>query len=69
MVGDYNADLIVDGCVLVELTIAAEYDKRDEAQLLNELKATGIKVGLILNFGRSRLWHKGLVSKSVFIRG
>ena len=47
VVGDYDADVIVDGCVVVEIKIAAEYDKRDEAQLLNELKATGQKVGLL----------------------
>src|SRR5437762_12363420 len=45
-VGDYDADLIVNDCVLVEIKIASEYDKRDEAQLLNELKATGMKLGL-----------------------
>jgi GxxExxY protein len=61
VVGDYEADLIVDGCVLVEIKIATEYDKRDEAQLLNELKATGMKVGLVLNFGRTKLSHKRLV--------
>ena len=61
MVGDYDADLIVDGCGVVEIKTAPDYDKRDEAQLLNELKATGIKVGLLLNFGRTRLAHKRLV--------
>ena len=61
VVGDYDADLIVDGCVVVEIKTAPDYDKRDEAQLLNELKATGIKVGLLLNFGRTSLAHKRLV--------
>ncbi len=61
VVGDYDADLVVDNCVLVEIKIAAEYDKRDEAQLLNELKATGQKVGLLVNFGRARVTHKRLV--------
>ncbi len=61
VVGDYDADLLVDGCVIVEIKIAAEYDKRDEAQLLNELKATGIKVGLVVNFGRTTLAYKRLV--------
>ena len=59
--GEYDADLLVDGCVVVEIEIAPEYDKRDEAQLLNELKASGIKVGLLLNFGRRKLEHKRLV--------
>ncbi len=61
VVGDYEADLIIDDCVLVEIKIAAEYDKRDEAQLLNELKATGQKVGLLLNFGRTKVAHKRLI--------
>src|ERR1700692_3219990 len=49
VVGDYDADLVVGGCVAVELKVALQYDKRDEAQLLNELKATGIKIGLLIN--------------------
>ncbi len=61
VVGDYEADLIIDDCVLVEIKIAAEYDKRNEAQLLNELKATGQKVGLLLNFGRTKVAHKRLI--------
>ena len=58
VVGDYDADLIVADVVLVELKIAPQYDKRDEAQLLNALKATGLKVGLL---GRSKVEFKRLV--------
>ena len=61
VVGDYDADLVVDDCVAVEIKINPQYDKRDEAQLLNELKATGLKVGLLLNFGRSKVEYKRLV--------
>ncbi len=61
VVGDYDADLIVDGCVAVEIKVAPQYDKRDEAQLLNELKATGLKVGMLLNFWRAKLEYKRLV--------
>jgi GxxExxY protein len=61
VVVDYDADLIVDGCVAVEIKVAPQYDKRDEAQLLNELKATGLKVGMLLNFGRAKLEYKRLV--------
>jgi GxxExxY protein len=60
-VGEYDADLIVDDSVLVEIKIAPQYDKRDEAQLLNMLKATGIKVGVLVNFGRSKVEYKRLV--------
>ena len=61
VVGDYDADVLVDGCVVVEIKVAPQYDKRDEAQLLNELKATGLKVGLLINFGRNKVEYKRLV--------
>ena len=54
-VGDYAADLFVDGKVVVELKVSADYNSEDEAQLLNELKATGTKVGLLINFGRRKV--------------
>jgi GxxExxY protein len=60
-VGDYAADLLVAKRVLVELKIAPEYQTADEAQLLNELKATGIKVGLLINFGRTKVEFKRMV--------
>ena len=59
IVGDYDADLIVDGCVTVEIKVSPQYDKR--AQLLNELKATGLKVGMLVNFGRTKVEYKRLV--------
>ena len=61
VVGDYDSDLIVGGCVLVELKVNPQYDRRDEAQLLNVLKATGLKVGLLVNFGRTKVEYKRLV--------
>jgi GxxExxY protein len=50
LVGNYAADLLVDGVVIVEIKVAPDYNSADEAQLINELKATGIKVGLLINF-------------------
>ncbi len=61
VVGDYDADVLVDGCVVVEIKVAPQYDKRDEAQLLNEPKATDLKVGLLINFGRNKVEYKRLV--------
>jgi len=60
-VGDYCADLWVADRVLVELKVAPEYQIADEAQLLKELKATGIKVGLLINFGRFKVEFKRMV--------
>jgi GxxExxY protein len=69
VVGDYDIDVLVDSCVAVEVKVAPQYDKRDEAQLLNELKATGLKVGLLVNFGRRKSSTNASSSKSVFVRG
>lgn len=61
VVGDYRADLMVDEVVVVELKVAKNYQSADEAQLLNELKATGIRVGLLINFGREKVEFKRMV--------
>lgn len=61
LVGNYQADLLVNDCVIVELKVAEKYNSLDEAQLLNELKATGIKVGLLVNFGRHKAEFKRFV--------
>jgi len=50
-VGDFRADLLVDGRVLLELKAAHTIDQAHEKQLLNYLRATDIEVGLLLNFG------------------
>jgi len=50
-VGEYFADLFVNSCVIVELKAAEKLCDEHHAQLLNYLKATGIEVGLLLNFG------------------
>jgi GxxExxY protein len=55
IVGEYDADLIVAGSVVVEIKVNPQYEKRDEAHLLNELKAIGLKVGLLVNFGRTKV--------------
>ncbi len=61
VVGDYQVDLLVADNVIVELKVAKEYQTADEAQLLNELKATGIKIGLLINFGRSKVEFKRFI--------
>ena len=47
----YRLDLLVDGKVIVELKAVEELADAHHAQLLNYLKATGIEIGLLLNFG------------------
>jgi len=61
VVGEYDGDVIVNDAVLIEIKIAPQYDKRDEAQLLNVLKAAGLKIGILLNFGRYKVEYKRLI--------
>jgi GxxExxY protein len=61
IVGEFRADLFVNDAVMVELKTAKNYNAEDEPQLLNELKATGIKVGLLINFGRTKVEFKRMV--------
>ena len=61
VVGEYRADLFVNDAVIVELKVAKNYMPEDEPQLLNELKATGIKVGLLVNYGRTKVEFKRMV--------
>ena len=51
IVGEYFADILVDGKVIVEIKAARNLTLENEAQLLNYLKATDKEVGLLLNFG------------------
>jgi GxxExxY protein len=58
VVGDYRADFVVAGKVIVELKAIKKLSQIEEAQLMNYLKATGIEVGLLLNFGSISLEHE-----------
>lgn len=55
IVGDFVADMLIDGRLIVELKAAVSIEPGHEAQILNYLAATGIGLGLLLNFGASRL--------------
>lgn len=51
VIGEYYADLVVEDKVLIELKAVNELVRAHEVQLVNYLKATGMKVGLLINFG------------------
>jgi GxxExxY protein len=57
-VGNYLADFVVAEAVIVELKATRGLTQIDEAQLINYLKATEYRVGLLLNFGPRSLEHK-----------
>ena len=75
IVGDYVADFLVEGSVLVELKATRALDDIHMAQCLNYLKATGLKVCLLINFGQPRIEVKRIVNgfsdqrSSAFIGG
>ena len=60
-VGVYIADIIVDEKVVLELKACKELSGEHMAQTLNYLKATDLKVGLLINFGSSKLEFKRLI--------
>jgi len=49
-VGEYLADIVIEGQVILELKAVESLQKIHEAQILNYLKATGYGVGLLVNF-------------------
>lgn len=61
VVGDYFADILVEDQVIVELKTVERIERIHEAQVLNYLKATGLKVGLLVNFKHSKATVKRLV--------
>ena|SRR5579863_1317978 len=61
VVGDYLADLLVEQKIVVELKTDPAYLTVHEAQLLNELRGTGMKVGYLINFGRERVDYKRMI--------
>jgi GxxExxY protein len=48
---EFIADLICFGKIIIELKAQESLSGKEEAQVLNYLKATGIKVGVVINFG------------------
>ncbi len=60
-VGDFYADLFVEEKVIVELKAVKTLAPEHQAQVINYLKASGIEVGLLINFGPPKIEYKRLV--------
>ena len=60
-VGIYQADLVVDGRVLVELKAVRDLNDIHRAQCINYLRATGLKLCLLINFGNPRVEFKRII--------
>ena len=51
IIGNFRADIVVEDKVIIEIKAISALNSQHEAQLLNYLKATGIRIGLLVNFG------------------
>ena len=58
VVGDFAADMLVEGVVMVENKAVQALAPAHEVQLVNYLTATGVEIGLLLNFGAEKLQFK-----------
>lgn len=63
-VGHFEADMLIEKCVLLELKATRALDRSHVAQLRNYLRATDIEVGLLLNFGLRPEFRRLLFSNS-----
>ena len=57
-VGDFFADILVEEKIIIELKAAKSIAPEHQAQLINYLNATGIEVGLLVNFGPTKLEYR-----------
>jgi GxxExxY protein len=57
----FEADFICDNYVIVEIKALSALTNEHQSQVLNYLKATGIKVGILINFGSKSLEHKRMI--------
>jgi GxxExxY protein len=55
IVGDYIPDLLVNTCLIIEIKAVSSIDTVHRQQVLNYLRASDLRLGLLLNFGRARL--------------
>ncbi|MEW5944478.1 MAG: GxxExxY protein [Pseudomonadota bacterium] len=60
-IGEYCADILVENKIILELKAVEAISDAHRAQALNYLKATNLRLALILNFGKQRLEHERLV--------
>ncbi len=58
---EYSADFICFDKIIVELKVLSELNGEHESQVLNYLKATGFKLGILVNFGQKSLEYKRLI--------
>lgn len=60
-VGSFYADIVVNDDIILELKAIENLTKAHEAQLLNYLKGTGLKLGFLINFGKEKAIYKRMI--------
>jgi GxxExxY protein len=61
LVGEYEADFVVEDKIILEIKAVSALNQAHEAQAINYLAATGLRLAILLNFGAASLQHKRLV--------
>jgi GxxExxY protein len=61
LVGDYEADFVIEDKIILELEAVSTLHPKHEAQALNYLTATGFRLAILLNFGADSLQHQRVV--------
>ncbi|MCT4645606.1 MAG: GxxExxY protein [Carboxylicivirga sp.] len=61
----YKADFICYNNIIIELKALSELTKEHESQLINYLKATNKKLGILINFGKSSLQYKRVINNLI----
>ncbi len=61
IVGDYYADILVEDKIILELKALEKITDAHRAQTLNYLKATGLRLAILLNFGKQKLEYERFV--------
>ena len=57
-VGEFYADILVEEVIIIEIKALTALTAEHKAQIINYLKATGIEVGLLINFGSPKLEYR-----------
>ena len=61
VIGEYEADLVVDKKFIVEIKAVSKFNASHQAQAMHYLTATGLRIALLLNFGTSSLEHRRVI--------
>ncbi len=61
LIGEYEADLVVDGKIVVELKSVSRFSSAHEAQAIHYLTATGMQLALLINFGAGSLEYRRVI--------